>query len=204
MGSRTWPWRFLRIPAGMRLFLAINLPPALRTRIHRETDPLRRAAPSVAWINAELLHFTVKFLGEVADERVSPIGAEVSKAVSGRAPFTLRLAGAGAFPNFRRPRVVWIGVREHHAVNALAEDVEQACELLGFDRDARSFSAHLTLGRVKSDLSRGSVDALERAAGSMHNEYEVGVRTLDLVRSNLGAGGPRYSVVRSMALGMRE
>ncbi len=184
----------------MRLFLAINLPPALRSRIHRGCEPLRLAAPQVSWIRSELLHFTVKFLGDVADHRLAELRRGLAAAASEHRPFRLLLADAGAFPNFRRPRVVWIGVRDQRPVNALAEDVEQACDLLGFARDARSFSAHLTLGRVKRELPPGVAGTLAQAAGATHNEYDVDVHSLDLMRSDLLPNGPRYTTLASLPL----
>ncbi len=184
----------------MRLFLAINLPPALRSRIHSECEPLRLAAPQVAWIRSELLHFTVRFLGDVADERLAELRHGFETAAAMHRPFRLLLAGAGAFPNFRRPRVVWIGVRDQRPVHALAEDVEQACDLLGFARDARAFSAHLTLGRVKRELPPASRGALAGAAGATHNEYDLDVHSIDLMQSDLLPGGPRYTRLVSLPL----
>ena len=184
----------------MRLFLAINLPPELRSELYNYSEPLRRAAPDVSWVLPELLHFTVKFLGEVQPERVEPIRLGLSAALAHHAPFQMTLSGGGCFPNFRRPRVVWIGVKAHRRVFALAEDVEEACELLGFERDARGFTPHLTVGRVKKDLSGDSSAALERAAHSLHTERVLDVTSVDLMQSELGSGGPKYRLLARLAL----
>jgi 2'-5' RNA ligase len=184
----------------MRCFLAINLPPQLRARIFRETEPWRAVAPDVAWVREELLHFTLKFLGEVGADQIAALRTATGTAVAAHEPMTMHLAGAGVFPNFLRPRVVWIGVKSHGSVIALADDVERACEPLGFERDARGFSPHLTLGRVKRELPSPVLESLERTLRAANNEYELAVAAVDLMRSDLGPGGPRYSVLASLPL----
>ena len=184
----------------MRLFVAVNLPPALRDRLYDATAPVRAAAPDVSWIRSELLHFTVKFLGEVDEAAVAPLSDGLGTAAARHGPFAVTLAAAGAFPNFARPRVVWIGVRDQRPLSALAEDVEQACALLGFEREARAFTAHLTLGRVRRVLSRPATQALERAARAVHNEYPLTVSAIDLMLSQTGPQGSRYTVLASMPL----
>ena len=184
----------------MRLFLAINLPSELRSRLYEDTEPLRRAVPGLSWVRSELLHFTLKFLGEVAPEKVEAIRLSVGDTVRPHAPFSLTLAGAGSFPNFRRPRVVWIGVTAQRTVFALAEDVEEACELLGFERDARGFTPHLTIGRVKKDLPPGGAQALERAAATLHATYALDVASVDLMQSELTSAGPHYRVLAELPL----
>lgn len=187
----------------MRAFLAINLPPALQSQIHRDAEPLRAAAPLVTWVRRELLHFTVKFLGEISAGHVNLIRSTLGSVASTHHPFSMQLSGTGTFPNFHNPRVVWIGVKPHRTVFALAEDVEEACELLGFERDARGFSPHLTIGRVKRALSHAMAGALERAALAPRAEYVVDVESLDLMRSDLTPTGPSYTVLASMPLGAR-
>jgi RNA 2',3'-cyclic 3'-phosphodiesterase len=184
----------------MRAFLAINLAGDLRSQIFRDAEPLRRVAPEVTWVRSELLHFTVKFLGDVGADQVDTIRTRLRAVACTHHSFVLQLSGTGSFPNFRRPRVVWIGVKPHRTVFALAEDVEEACELLGFERDARGFSPHLTLGRVRRELDRATAVALERAALAATTSYVVSVESLDLMRSDLGPKGPSYAVVEAMPL----
>ena len=184
----------------MRLFLAIDIPEALGTRIHADTETLRRSCPEVAWVRPELLHFTVKFLGEVAAARSGSLQDAVGRVVWGHEKFTVRVGGTGAFPNFRRPRVVWIGVKDDRQLAALAGSVEDACVSLGFSPDARAFNAHVTLGRVKRPLDAAALQSLEREVRRAHNEYSLDVRSVDLVKSEPRPGGSHYTTMASLPL----
>ena len=112
----------------------------------------------------------------------------------------MRLAGMGAFPNFRRARVVWMGVEQDPRLELLHHDVEVACETLGFEVDGRPFRPHLTLARVKDRLPEERARALSRAARRVDFNADVVVRSLDLMRSELGPGGSTYSTIASAPL----
>ena len=187
----------------MRLFLAVNLPSDLRERIYADAAPLRAIAPAVTWVRVEHLHMTVKFLGEVDGSRVDGLLSALRTGLAAHDPFSLGFSGLGAFPDFRRPRVVWIGVRNDRAIAAVASDIEGICESLGFARDERAFNAHLTLGRVKRELAPGQVRALEGEATSLVGMYDVDVRSIELVKSELGSHGPTHSILSSILLGAR-
>jgi 2'-5' RNA ligase len=182
----------------MRLFLAVNLPVALRARIHADIEPMRRACPGVAWVHPEHLHFTLKFLGEVSNGASTALQKTVGVAVQVRKRFTIILRGMGAFPNFRRPRVVWIGVKDDRSLTTLARSVEEACVSLGFQPEVRPFGAHLTVGRVKRELNVLALQCLERAGFGMHNEYVLDVQSVDLMQSELRVGGPSYTMLASL------
>ena len=111
------------------------------------------------------------------------------------------LARAGAFPDLRRPRVLWVGVSDHRALMALAADVDLACGEAGFPSESRPFSAHVTLGRVRRPLGRETAAALTRAASGLQATYQVRFEAVDLMQSELAPGGSRYTVVVSLPLG---
>jgi 2'-5' RNA ligase len=185
----------------VRLFVAVNLPAELRTSIHDDTAALRAAAPGVSWTRAENLHLTLKFLGDVDEHGVARLREALLPVAARHDPFSLRLAGLGAFPNFGRPRVVWIGVTRTHQLSSLWEDVEQACALLGFERDGRGFTGHVTLGRVRRPLPRSAARTLELAAGTVPNEYVAGITSADVMSSEPAPGGSRYTVLARLSLG---
>jgi 2'-5' RNA ligase len=184
----------------VRAFLAINLDPALREEIHRDAGVLRAAAPEVSWVRAEALHMTIRFLGEIEDAMAGALVPALHDVAARHRSFTLELAGAGTYPNFRHPRVVWIGVREDAAVAALARDVEARCVALGLPAERRPFSAHLTLGRVRREPGRDRLQALEHAAGRFRTTYSIGVSRFELMRSETGPGGSRYDTVAGVPL----
>lgn len=184
----------------MRIFLAIELDPEVRERVHRDAGALRAAAPDVAWVRAENLHVTLKFLGEVADTGRSALTGAVRDAARRHVAFRLPLQHIGAFPSLRRPRIVWLGARANERVAALARDLDGACSALGFAREERDFAAHVTLGRVRHPLGPAQVRALTVAAGTTAGEYDVAVRAVAVMKSELTPQGSRYTALSSLPL----
>ena len=187
----------------MRLFLALNLPPELRDAVHEAAAPLREAAPSLAWTAADKLHLTVKFLGECADEAVSPLAAALAPVAERHAPALLELRGVGAFPRLQRPRVYWVGVRPDPRLELLQHDVEHACEALGHAVEGRPFRPHVTLGRVTPRAHPLDARAVADAARRVHVRASAVVPTLDLMRSVTAPGGSRYTAVARLPFANR-
>jgi RNA 2',3'-cyclic 3'-phosphodiesterase len=187
----------------MRLFVAINLPPDVRDAIYADAAPVRAATNAVKWVAAPLLHVTLKFLGEQPDALV-PEFTRVINAVGARhAPLELRTTELGAFPNFRRPRVVWIGMTGQTELRALADDVDRMFAGFGIAPETRAFKAHLTLGRAKGEMSPAEAGLLASTAVGVREPRALSVRTVDLMRSELGPGGPRYTVLSAAPLHVR-
>lgn len=191
----------------MRLFLAINLEPALRRAILDATAPLREAAPNLSWADESRLHLTLKFLGENADDVVPRLTHVVDTVAERHRPFAIRIADIGAFPNFRRANVVWMGIERDPRLELLHHDVELACETQGFELEGRAFRPHLTLARVKSRTEESELRQLSRASKRIDFEGETIVQSVDLMKSNLSraaveAGG-RYERLHSAPLGSR-
>lgn len=183
----------------MRLFLAINLPVECRRAIHEATEPLRRAAPSLTWVQEPLLHLTLKFLGDESEDRLADIRGTLGAVAARHADLLVELGGIGAFPNFRRARTVWLGVTPHPRLELLHHDVEVAFGALGFEIEGRPFRPHLTLARVKHE-DEELMRALSRAAKRVDFHEEALVRSVDLMQSDLLPAGPRYTLVASASL----
>ncbi len=184
----------------MRLFLAINLPRHVRLEIVAATSALRESAPELSWVTEPRLHLTLKFLGDVAEDRVADISAVVSTAAGRHRELLVALGGIGAFPNFRRARVVWMGVANDPRLELLHHDIELACESLGFEVEGRPFRPHLTLARVKHPLSEDRLRTLSRLAKRVDYRDDCIVRSVDLMSSELSPSGPTYRTLVSAAL----
>lgn len=184
----------------MRLFLAINIPHDVRLEIVAATTALRENAPELGWVSADRLHLTLKFLGEVDKERVSEIAAAVSSVAGRHRELVIDLGGVGAFPNFRRARVVWMGVTHEARLELLHHDIEVACESLGFEIEGRAFRPHLTLARIKNPLAEERLRVLSRAGKQIDFRTNFVVRTVDLMSSELAGSGPTYRTLVSAAL----
>ena len=151
-------------------------------------------------MNLDNYHLTLKFLGEVEDQRTAEMSAALAAATRGFQAFDIALAGLGAFPTPTRPRVLWAGVTGGGPrLTELAGAVDDALAAIGFPPEPRAFSAHITLARVREPRrDAGLADALARAAS-----LELGSSRVDrivLMRSQPSPAGARYSEVSSAPL----
>ena len=185
----------------MRLFLAINLEPDVRRAVVEAAAPLRAVAPGLAWVSEPRLHLTLKFLGEQPEEAVEPIASAMREVAAKQRTIAVELGGVGAFPNFQRPRVVWMGVTPAPKLELLHHDVECATSELGFELDGRPFRPHLTLARVKPRTGdAASFSALARKAKTVDYAEEILVSSIDLMLSERSPAGARYRLLASAPL----
>lgn len=184
----------------MRLFVAVNLPADLRQRLAAVQERLRGTQADVSWVRAENIHATLKFLGETEEKRLDRIRAALLEVARGRGPFPIRVAGLGSFGG-RVPRVVWVGVEAGaEPLSGLAKDVEAAMAHLGFPKEKRGFSAHLTLGRVRSPRNAAALlAALGQADAGPIGTVEV--TQFELMQSELRPTGSVYTVLEKFPLG---
>jgi 2'-5' RNA ligase len=174
----------------MRLFAAVNLPPELRQAIHAAAAPLRDTRLAVKWVDPDGVHLTLKFLGDVVDERLPEIGAALDRACAGMRGFPVALGGFGAFPSGRRARVIWLGCEAAPPLELLQHAVEREYAALGFPVEGRPFRPHLTLGRARD---RGGVRGLETLLETTTFDAPWAVTAVDLMESVLTRGGARYT-----------
>lgn len=176
----------------MRLFLAVNLEPSIRHAIVEATAPLRTAAPTLSWVDEARVHLTLKFLGERPEEVVGALSDSLSQVARRHRQFTMRVGEIGAFPNFRRVRVVWMGIERDPRLELLHHDVEVACEALGFELEGRAFRPHLTLARARERAGEVELRRLSRASKRVEFADDVSVQSVDLMKSNLNPSAARY------------
>jgi 2'-5' RNA ligase len=187
----------------MRLFLALELPPATAGEIDVAAAPLRAMEPKLAWVPVQKLHLTLKFVGDGDDARVAAL-VQATEAVAARhRSFEMTLAGVGAFPNFRRPRVVWMGVEGEPRLELLHHDVEIAAAEAGYEVEGRPFRPHLTLARVRDPLPADRARALARAARAISYSATAFVDALTLFDSAASGSGAHYRRLHAATLGGR-
>ncbi len=184
----------------MRTFVAVDIPNNLRSEIERIIEALKKSAADVRWVKATSIHLTLKFLGEITEEKVKEVIKKIEDDIPGFDPLTIRLAKLGGFPNLNRPRVIWLGAMViEEDLKALQKAIEKNLQPLGFAPENRAFKPHLTLGRVKSQrgLSNLSKIVNERAA------VELGEFTADsyyLFQSILKPTGAEYRKLHQFIL----
>lgn len=175
----------------MRLFVAIFPPPEVREALSQAVKILP-VKGDVRWVPARNVHLTLKFLGDVPEEKVDEIGSVLEEISAGYGPFEVEPSGFGAFPSERKARVVWSGVGEGaETLRSIAEELEPRLEALGFEREKRGYTPHITLGRARkrpAKLEAADADGATRVPGFT-------ARRLELVESALGGKGASYSTV---------
>jgi len=183
-----------------RTFIAVPISAEVRRRLAEVEEELRASGADVKWVPEENLHITLKFLGYVEPERLEAVIRAVESAIDGAAAFDVSLSGVGAFPKPSRPSVVWVGVTTGgEELKALAERIEVALERIGFGREQRPFSAHITAGRVRSPKNLGRLhETIERLreepAGSFRAE------SIAVMKSDLRPTGPIYTEIANCKL----
>jgi len=164
---------------------------------------LRRLASSRAdlkTVKPELMHLTLKFLGDAEESEVDEVMVRIQKATEGLQPFKIRLKGMGAFPSMSNIRVVWVGIEDGGPLARIAEDLDRSMSELGYEREKRGFKPHLTLARTRSARNISNVqEILMEDAATDYGEYRVD-RVL-LKKSVLTPNGPIYSTVKECILG---
>ncbi len=185
----------------MRLFIAIELAEALRSALDHAIGPLRAAEPALAWVPADKLHLTMKFLGDAGEEDAARLAAAAASVAERHAAFEMTLGGVGAFPNLRRPRVVWMAVEPDARLELLHHDLEIACAAAGYEVEGRPFRPHITLGRVHGPLPPDRARALARAARRVAFAATTDVDSLALLASMPDPTGSRYRRVHAAPLG---
>ncbi len=184
----------------MRIFVGCELEEALRARL---TDVARRSEASLdglRWVTPEAMHITLKFLGEVADELVGEVTSVLEEPLGGITSFAVSFQGLGSFPTRGEPRILWAGISRGVAeLILLSKIVEAAMEPIGFEREKRSFSPHVTLARVKRGARpRGIGDLTREGKAATFGSQEV--QYVSLIRSVLRPDGAVYTPIHRWAL----
>lgn len=184
----------------MRLFLAIDPGDGCRRHVAGIVETIRASTSGIRWVREGKFHLTLSFLGEVDESRLEEISAAVAEVARRHSPFSATVTGAGVFPDWRRIRVVWFGLRDSGALVQLGTDMTEMSAALGFRQ--RPFRAHLTVGRTTGPLSAEQKDSLRKALAPRKEEsYPFDVTRVVLMRSTLSGGGSKYSELASFPLG---
>ena len=188
----------------VRSFIAIELPDELKVGLAELEAQLKQGKPpSVKWVDPSSIHLTLKFLGNIAVDRISAITRAMEEATRELSPFQLKVTGLGVFPNLKRVQVVWVGIGgEVDKLGQLQQRIESNLVPLGFTAESRRFTPHLTLARLRD---RASPDERQRfgqliASTKFEAVYTIKVDALNLMRSQLTREGAIYSRLSSVGL----
>ena len=186
----------------MRAFVAVDLPGAVRERLSEEVSSLKESNADVRWTRPENFHLTLKFLGDVSIANLELLTEMIEKEISSHRQFDISVGGSGAFPNIRQPHVVWVGVEAPPELSAIQNGIEVTTSRLGYSREERAFSPHLTLGRV----SRNATSLDVKKISIVLETNKIGflgatcVEKVYLYRSDLQPAGAVYTQIYSSSL----
>lgn len=183
----------------MRVFIALDIPVEIRARMTEYMDRARLLAPGARWARREGLHVTLKFVGQVTDARVEEIKSALRSVKT--APFAVKFASVGFFPNPKAARVFWIGVDGGEALPRLASAVDAALAQLGIVREEKAYHPHLTLARASSHPLRELQSLLQE--GPPEDETRFGTMTAReffLYQSQPQRGGSKYTKLERFGL----
>jgi 2'-5' RNA ligase len=190
----------------IRSFVAIEIPETVRLELMEDIAHLKHDVPArtVRWVRPEGIHLTLKFLGDVPFEKIDQISATLESVCLEYVSFSVNIGGFGCFPNFHRPRVLWIGIQDLSTQLApLQADIEDQLFELGFERETRRFHPHLTLGRVKRVRNREEAQRLTSVLEDVKigNIGQFHVNEISLMRSDLKPTGAVYTRLVAAKLG---
>lgn len=185
----------------IRSFVAIELPDAVRRDLGIISQKIKKMGLDGSFSKPDSMHLTLKFLGNIAENRVDDIEQALKKAVAGVPLLEIECRRVGVFPTPKSPRVVWVGIEAAPELSTLQRQVEGELDAIGFPREARPFSPHLTLARLKGRANIRLLQDYLETEGALAEAGRFSASELHLFRSDLRPDGARYTRLRSISLG---
>ncbi len=188
----------------MRLFIACPVPEEIKKKIANLEGGFRGSNADVKWVRPESIHLTLKFLGEVNEDKIPEINNRISKAIEGFSVFHAVVEKIGVFPDWRRIRVVWVGIEDgQKELKELSNRIEDKMASIGFKKEKRGFTAHITIGRVRSGKG------IDRLTDMVREKSEVSLGIIQinevlLMKSMLRPEGASYECVERFNLDRKE
>jgi RNA 2',3'-cyclic 3'-phosphodiesterase len=187
----------------IRSFIAIELPEGLRKELGQLQAKLKTGGDFVKWVSPDSIHLTLKFLGDIAEDKVPEITGGIREAAAGISPFTLNMEGIGVFPNLKRIQVVWVGLTgDLGKLLDLQKKIEENMFLLGYPEEEREFTPHLTLGRVRYQPPPADQQKFAQAVSGtvFRSQNKIEVKAVNLMKSRLTPQGAIYTELSSSIL----
>jgi len=187
----------------IRAFVGVRIDPDMARKISEVQSQLKQSLPGIRWVSPEALHFTLKFLGAVKEEKVVPIVDALHAMVRATPRFSIVGRGIGVFPDVRKARILWVGLAAE-PLAPLAMEVEKALEPIGFAPEKRSFRPHLTIGRWRNFDGQWELLQREIQRWGQYDFGETRVEEVVLFQSILRPEGAVYSPLRLIPLSQQR
>ena len=183
--------------ATFRGFIAIDI--GASSKLIQLENEIDKTGANVKLVEPKNIHITLKFLGDTDESLIDEIETIMKNAVEGIDPFNIQLKGTGVFPNQNYIKVVWIGIDKGEQIGDIARKIDESLSKLGFEKEKRGFSSHLTIARVRSAKNKEQlVKIIEK-----YNDVEfadIKVDSITLKKSELTPQGPIYTTLKEIPL----
>jgi 2'-5' RNA ligase len=188
----------------LRSFIALEVPPHIQKVIASQTASLQRTLPRplVRWVVEHNVHLTLQFLGDVSPANLDLLAQALRSEAAGHPTFEVSVGQVGAFPTPRRPRVIWVGLDAPAALLSLHRGIQTVTARMGYPPEERTFSPHLTIGRVRQNASAAELHRIQAALEGTQVGALGGFRVEAVVvfKSDLQPPGPLYTRLHSLPL----
>ena len=183
----------------MRTFIAIDVSDEVRSAVGTFTSALKKEKARVSWVKPENVHITLKFLGEIDEEKIPEIIGALQECSKKQKPFEITIKGSGGFPNLKKPRIIWVGMTEGiEELKSLAGAADNELSKLGFEKEKRAFKPHLTIGRVKALIDNESFIKKIQSTEFYGGRFTAG--KISLMKSDLKPSGAEYTKLETINL----
>ncbi len=180
-----------------RGFIAIDI--TATSQILTFENEIAKTGADVKLVEPENIHITLKFLGDTDETYIEGIEQAMKESVRGIEPFPIQLRGTGVFPNQKYMKVLWVGIIDNGRIEPIARSIDSSLASLGFKKEARGFSPHLTVGRVRTARNKDKLlPILQQYIEEEFTTQEV--QSIVLKKSELTPKGPIYTTVREVRL----
>jgi 2'-5' RNA ligase len=188
----------------LRVFIAIELPVSVCDAIQKQTARLRQTLGNdlIRWVPTQNLHLTLKFLGDTTTAYLDFLKQLLIREADSHPQFNLQLGGLGSFPTSRKPRLLWIGIHAPADLVSMQRGIEEGASRLGYEVEERAFSPHLSIGRVRQNVSPPDLQKIRTTLDTVQlgSIGTARVDSIHLFKSDLQPSGPIYTKIFSAPL----
>jgi len=181
----------------IRCFIAIDIPKS--KKIIDLSNQIKKSGANVKLVELKNIHITLKFLGDTEEEYINQIEKTIKESTDGIEPFDIKLANTGVFPNRNYVKVMWVGIEDKGELAQISNNINECLAALGFEKDKREFSPHLTIARVRSARNKERLVEIV----NKYNDIEFSIIKVDSIKlkqSELTPKGPIYTTLREIKL----
>ncbi|MBK8616825.1 MAG: RNA 2',3'-cyclic phosphodiesterase [Anaerolineales bacterium] len=188
----------------LRAFIAIELSQIILETIERQTTRLRQTVGDdiIRWVPPQNMHLTLKFIGGIAASHLDFLKQMLTREASTHPQFDMQIGGLGSFPSSRMPRILWVGLHAPAVLTSLHKSIETGASRLGYEKEERAFSPHLTIGRARQNITPAELSKVRAALDTIQlgNIAIARVDSVHLFKSDLQSGGSIYTKLFSAPL----